>query len=82
MRPLPPLSEGLDDHPPPPLSLSEGLDPPLLLETFRFDDEGDYEDEISLELTLRILIEYTLRKASMYFFSPEKLARLFSLEGG
>ena len=29
LRPAPPLSQGLDDCPPPPLRLSEGLDPPL-----------------------------------------------------
>ena len=32
----PPLSQGLDDHPPPPLNLSEGLLPPAATETIDY----------------------------------------------
>ena len=40
----------------------------------------DCEDEILLKFFSRILKNYTSRKASLYFFSPEKLARLFLLK--
>ena len=46
----------------------------MVLETFRFEDEDDYEYEICLEVFSRMLKIYTPRKASFYHFSLEKLA--------
>ena len=46
----------------------------MVLETFRFENEDDYEYEIWLEVFLRMLKIYTPRKASFYHFSLEKLA--------
>ena len=48
----------------------------MVLETFRFEDEDDYEYEIWLEVFSRMLKIYTPRKASFYHFSLEKLALL------
>ena len=46
----------------------------MVLETFRFEDEDDYEYEIWLEVFSRMLKIYTPRKASFYHFLLEKLA--------
>ena len=51
-----------------------------LIETFRLEDENDYEYDIWLKISWRILNTWTPRKASFYFFSAEKLA-LFFVEG-
>ena len=48
----------------------------MVLETFRFKDEDDYEYEIWLEVFSRMLKIYTPRKASFYHFSLEKVALL------
>ena len=48
------------------------------LETFRFEDENNYEFEIWKHVKdfLHILKEWTPKKASFYYFSLEKLALL------
>ena len=50
------------------------------LEWFRFEDEDNYEYEIQLKVFSRIVEKYSTLKASLYYFSPEKLVRLFLLE--
>ena len=45
-------------------------------ETFKFEDEDDYECEIWRKVFSRILKTETPRKASFYYFSLEKLAPL------
>ena len=50
------------------------------IDSFRFEDENDYEYEIQLKVFSRIVEKYSTRKASLYNFSPEKLVRLFLLE--
>ena len=42
--------------------------------------EDDYEYEIELKVCSRNLEEYSTRKASLYYFSPEKLVLLFLLK--
>ena len=49
------------------------------LESFRFEDEDDFY-EYAIEDFSRILEKHSTRKASLYYFSPEKLVRLFLLE--
>ena len=51
-----------------------------LIETFRFEDENDYEYEVELQFFSRILKKQTPRKASLYFFSLEKIALLSILK--
>ena len=48
-------------------------------ESFRFEDEDDVY-EYAIEDFSRILEKYSARKASLHYFSPEKLVRLFLLE--
>ena len=48
----------------------------LKLETFRFEEENDYEYDILLEVSSRLLIIQTSQKASFYYFSLHKLALL------
>ena len=55
---------------------SESRSAPLALDTFRFDDEHDYEYEIWSKVFSRILKIYTPQKASFYHFSLERLALL------
>ena len=50
-----------------------------LLETFRFEDEDHYVDEISLESVLRSLKKIDT-PSFISLFSPEKLTRLFLLK--
>ena len=54
----------------------------MKLESFRFKDEDDYEYKIYMQLKAfsRTLEKYSTRKASLYYFSPEKFVRLFLLE--
>ena len=47
-----------------------------ILETFRFKDKNDYKYEIWLQVLSDILKIQTIRKASFYHFSLEKLALL------
>ena len=51
-----------------------------LIETFRFEDENDYEYEIELKVFPGILKKWTPRNASLYFFSLEKIALLSILK--
>ena len=48
----------------------------LKLQTFRFENEGDYEYDISLKVFSCLLKIKTSRKASFYHFSLDKLALL------
>ena len=48
----------------------------LKLETFRFEEENDYEYDILLEVSSRLLKIQTSQKASFYYFSLHKLALL------
>ena len=48
----------------------------LKLETFRFEEENDYEYDILLEVSSRLLKIQTSHKASFYYFSLHKLALL------
>ena len=48
----------------------------IVLETFRFENEDDYDYEIWLKVFSHIFKIYTPRKASCYHFSLEKLASL------
>ena len=50
-----------------------------LLETFRFENEDHYVDEISLESALRSLKKIDRTPSFISLFSPEKLTRLFLL---
>ena len=47
-----------------------------ILETFRLKDKNDYKYEIWLQVLSHILKIQTIRKASFYHFSLEKLALL------
>ena len=49
-------------------------------ETFRVEDENDYEYEIWFEVFSRIVKKQTPRNSSLYFFSPEKIALLSLLK--
>ena len=48
----------------------------MKLETFRFEDENDYEYDILLEVSSRLLKIETSQKASFHYFSLDKLALL------
>ena len=52
----------------------------MLLESFRFEDEEDYEYKILLKVCWRIDQKYSAQRASLYYFSREKLGRLFLLK--
>ena len=52
----------------------------LTPETCRFKGEDDFKDEIWLKVFSLILKKHTPRKATLYFFTPEKLAQLFLLK--
>ena len=56
--------------------------PKQQLESFRFEEDNEYEYEIKLKLFARVLKKKDTRKASFYFFffSPKKLVRLFILK--
>ena len=49
-------------------------------ESFRFEDRNDYEYKIWFKVFSRIVKKWISRKASLHFFSPEKLALLSLLE--
>ena len=51
-----------------------------LIETFRFEDENDYEYEIELKVFPGILKKWTPRRALLYFFSLETIVLLSILK--
>jgi len=52
----------------------------VLLESFTFEDKDDYEYKILLKVFSRIVKKYSTQKASLYYFSLEKLVQSFLLE--
>ena len=54
--------------------------PPLMVESFSFEDENEYEYEIQCKFLRVFSKQRTPRKASFYFFSLKKLVRLFILK--
>ena len=53
----------------------------ILEETFTFEDEDDYKDEIINLKVFCIMLstKYSPKRASLFFFLPKTLARLFLL---
>ena len=53
----------------------------ILVETFIFEDKDDYKDEIINLKVFCIMLstKYSPKRASLFFFLPKTLARLFLL---
>ena len=54
--------------------------PKQLLESFRIEEDNEYEYEIKLKVFARVLEKDTTESFTLLFFSPKKLVRLFILK--